>query len=72
MINNVGRHVVLVLDEVQYLRYSIIGLRPLLAYAYDHLRNMTMVLTGSEVGLLHDFLGLMTHHRSFMVGITTQ
>ncbi|WP_252901335.1 AAA family ATPase [Vulcanisaeta sp. JCM 14467] len=46
------------LDEAQYLRYSTIGLRPLLAYTYDHLRNITMVLTGSEVGLLHDFLGL--------------
>ncbi|GAB6943598.1 AAA family ATPase [Vulcanisaeta sp. JCM 14467] len=57
-INNVGKHVILVLDEAQYLRYSTIGLRPLLAYTYDHLRNITMVLTGSEVGLLHDFLGL--------------
>ncbi|WP_243670322.1 ATP-binding protein [Vulcanisaeta sp. JCM 16161] len=57
-INNAGRRVVLVLDEAQYLRYSTIGLRPLLAYAYDHLRNITLVLTGSEVGLLNDFLGL--------------
>lgn len=57
-INDVGRHVVLVFDEAQYLRYSTIGLRPLLAYTYDYLRNVTLVLTGSEVGLLHDFLGL--------------
>ncbi|ADN50247.1 AAA family ATPase [Vulcanisaeta distributa] len=57
-INNAGKHVVLILDEAQYLRYSTIGLRPLLAYVYDHLRNITLVLTGSEVGLLHDFLGI--------------
>lgn len=57
-INNAGKHMVLVFDEAQYLRYSTIGLRPLLAYVYDHLRNITLVLTGSEVGLLHDFLGI--------------
>lgn len=57
-INSAGSHVVLAFDEAQYLRYSTIGLRPLLAYAYDYLRNITFVLTGSEVGHLHDFLGL--------------
>ncbi len=38
-INNAGKHVVLVFDEAQYLRYSTIGLRPLLAYVYDHLEH---------------------------------
>lgn len=49
-------------DEAQYLRYS--GSRggkevlALFAYVYDNLRNVRLVLSGSEVGLLHDFLGL--------------
>ena len=30
----------------------------LFAYAYDNLENLKIVLTGSEVGLLHDFLGI--------------
>ncbi|MCG3109493.1 hypothetical protein L3N51_01785 [Metallosphaera sp. J1] len=47
----------LVFDEAQYLRFSTIGLRSILAYVYDHLKGINLVLTGSEVGLLHDFLG---------------
>ncbi|ABW02750.1 AAA family ATPase [Caldivirga maquilingensis] len=57
-LNSLGRRIVLVFDEAQYLRYSTIGLRSILAYTYDHLSNITLVLTGSEVGLLHDFLGM--------------
>jgi len=51
-----GERAVLVLDEAQYLRYSSINFRGLLAYVYDNLRNTVLVLTGSEVGLLLDFL----------------
>ncbi|MGC8570428.1 MAG: AAA family ATPase [Caldivirga sp.] len=57
-LNDVGKRIIIVFDEAQYLRYSTSGLRPLLAYIYDNLRNITLVLTGSEVGLLHDFLGI--------------
>jgi len=50
------------IDEAQYLRfYGSRGGREflaLLAYAYDNLENLRFILTGSEVGLLHDFLGL--------------
>jgi AAA+ ATPase superfamily predicted ATPase len=50
------------IDEAQYLRfYGARGGREflaLLAYAYDNLENIRFVLTGSEVGLLHDFLAL--------------
>ncbi|WP_243676038.1 ATP-binding protein [Vulcanisaeta distributa] len=67
-VNSAGRRVVLVFDEAQYLRYSTTGLRPLLAYAYDYLRNITLVLTGSEVGLLHDFLGGLDDPSSELYG----
>ena len=30
----------------------------LFAHAYDSLPNQRIILTGSEVGLLHDFLGI--------------
>ncbi|MCH1772160.1 MULTISPECIES: ATP-binding protein [Metallosphaera] len=48
----------IVFDEAQYLRFSTVGLRPLLAHVYDHMKGINLVLTGSEVGLLHDFLGV--------------
>jgi len=50
------KKVVVVFDEAQYLRYSKINFRSLLAYVYDNLSCVTVVLTGSEVGLLHDLL----------------
>jgi AAA+ ATPase superfamily predicted ATPase len=56
-LNKLGK-VVIVFDEAQYLRYSTIGLRPILAHCYDYMRGITLVFTGSEVGLLHDFLGI--------------
>ncbi|WP_056934733.1 AAA family ATPase [Thermococcus barophilus] len=53
--------IVLAFDEAQYLRfYGTKGGREflaLVAYAYDNLPNIHFVLTGSEIGLLHDFLG---------------
>ena len=59
-LNDLGA--VIGIDEAQYLRfYGSRGGREflaLLAYAYDNLENLRFILTGSEVGLLHDFLGL--------------
>ncbi len=56
-----GRFII-AFDEAQYLRfYGSRGGRELLAlfaHAYDSLPNLRIVLTGSEVGLLHDFLGI--------------
>ncbi len=50
--------VVLAFDEVQYLRGPIgKELAEVLAHLYDHSR-LRMVVTGSEVGLLYDFLGI--------------
>ncbi len=53
---NVNRRAIVVLDEARYLRYSRINFRSLLAYICDNLSNITIILTGSEVGLLHDLL----------------
>ncbi|ALM76430.1 AAA family ATPase [Thermococcus barophilus] len=53
---------ILAFDEAQYLRfYGSRGGKDLLAlfaYAYDNLPSLKIVLTGSEVGLLHDFLDI--------------
>ena len=58
-LNGVG--VVIAFDEAQYLRYY--GARggkeflAMIAHAYDNLEKVKFVFSGSEVGLLHDFLG---------------
>jgi hypothetical protein len=56
------KNIILYIDEAQYLKYygSRGGkdLLTLLAFIYDNLRNTKMVITGSEIGLLHDFLKL--------------
>ena len=49
---------ILVLDEVQTLRPPLLTqLKNTIAYAYDHLENITIILSGSEIGLLQDFIG---------------
>ncbi|WP_456423830.1 AAA family ATPase [Thermococcus sp.] len=65
LLNGLGEkfgRVVLAFDEAQYLRfYGPRGGKDLLAgiaYAYDSLPNIGFVFTGSEVGLLHDFVGI--------------
>ncbi len=55
-----GRHgmrFALAFDEAQYLRYGG-GVRydALLAWCVDNLRNITVIVTGSEVGVLREFL----------------
>ena len=59
-INDGQEQVVIAIDEAQKLSKMIGRGRPdfrsLIAYAYDNLPNMKFVLTGSEVGLLEDFL----------------
>ncbi len=64
-LNEIGEKtggLVIAFDEAQYLRfYGSRGgkeLLALLAHAYDSLPNLRIILTGSEVGLLHDFLGI--------------
>ncbi|OAA31954.1 hypothetical protein AT15_03780 [Kosmotoga arenicorallina S304] len=56
-----GKRFVLAFDEAQNLRFYRKGGKDLLnlfAYIYDNLKNFVIVLTGSEIGLLHDFLGI--------------
>lgn len=50
---------VIAFDEAQYLRFSgITRYDKIFAWAIDNLENLTIVLTGSEVGVLRDFLKL--------------
>ncbi|NPA97245.1 MAG: ATP-binding protein [Crenarchaeota archaeon] len=53
-----GTRFVLVLDEAQYARFSNARYDGLIAWAVDNLDRVTIVLTGSEVGVLRDFLRL--------------
>ncbi|MEJ5229641.1 MAG: ATP-binding protein [Pseudothermotoga sp.] len=57
-----NKHFVIFFDEAQYLRYygSKGGndLLALLACTYDHLESVRILITGSEIGALHDFLKL--------------
>jgi len=49
--------VIIAFDEAQYLRFGgATRYDGILAYAVDNLENLSFVLTGSEVGLLFDFL----------------
>ncbi len=47
---------ILVFDEAQYMRFSNIRYDGVLAWAYDNLSNVTFIVTGSEVGVLRNFL----------------
>ncbi len=65
LLNALSRHLdvfVLSIDEAQVLRmlkgFGKVDMVQVLAYVYDNLGNVKVILTGSEVGLLHDFLGL--------------
>ncbi len=50
---------VVILDEVQHLRQPLMSeVREMIAYAYDNLDNVTLILTGSEIGMLRRFLRL--------------
>ena len=45
------------IDEAQYLRYGK-RVDHLLAHCIDRFAHISFILTGSEVGILHDFLGI--------------
>jgi len=54
-----GTNFVVAFDEAQLLsRVVLVNFPMLLAHAYDYLKNLTFVLTGSEVGLLYEFLDI--------------
>lgn len=49
---------IIAFDEAQELRkVAGVDVAKLLAYCYDHCRNITIILTGSAIGLLYEFLG---------------
>jgi AAA+ ATPase superfamily predicted ATPase len=48
--------VALALDELQELQPINVDFAKLIAYAYDHLANVVVILSGSQVGLLYDML----------------
>ena len=54
------RHrIVIALDEAQeFRRLAGFDLVKLLAYIYDHVRSVQVVITGSQMGFLHEFLGI--------------
>ncbi len=53
---------ILVFDEAQYLRYSNYDYTALLASLNDGYENITVILTGSEVQILEEFLGFNDRH----------
>ena len=57
-----GEKALIVIDEAQLLRYlrgyGKPDIRQTIAYAYDNLRNVCFILSGSEIGLLTDFIGI--------------
>lgn len=59
-LNNWAEHnnskVILAFDEAQELRDLPFKLVSLFAHIYDYLDNLIIILTGSQVGLLYDFL----------------
>ncbi len=55
------RQLIIAFDEAQNLRFYGVGGKSMLnlfAHIFDHLNNIKVIITGSEVGLLHDFLKL--------------
>ncbi|WP_338602429.1 ATP-binding protein [Sulfolobus tengchongensis] len=53
------KRVIIAIDEAQRLRGPLSKeIRDAIAHAYDYDRNLTFILTGSEIGLLYDFLGI--------------
>lgn len=57
MLDELGEEVILVIDEAQELRrLARYRADHILAYIYDNLRNVKLVLSGSQVGLLYRLL----------------
>ncbi len=57
-----GETIIVAVDEAQLLRYLKGGkgrmdFTKIISYCYDNLRNLRFIVTGSEVGVLKDFLG---------------
>ena len=53
----IGEKLILAFDEAHYFRFSVIRLQELIASSLDRHEYLYFILTGSEVGLLEEFLG---------------
>jgi len=51
-----GLKIALAIDEAQELKVLPINFPAMLAYIYDNLKNIVVIVTGSQVGLLYDLL----------------
>ncbi len=49
---------ILAIDEAQYLKYSGKRYSNIMAWAYDNLKNVHIIITGSEIGILEDFIDI--------------
>ncbi|MEM2725377.1 MAG: ATP-binding protein, partial [Candidatus Nezhaarchaeales archaeon] len=60
-----GSSFFVIIDEAQELRflrgYGKLDFRNIIAYSYDNLRRVKFLLSGSEMGVLHEFLGFSDH-----------
>jgi len=61
-IESSGEKTVIVFDEAQYLRYSNYDYTALFASLNDNYENITLILTGSEIQILEEFLGFNDKH----------
>ncbi len=57
-LNESNELLILAFDEVQYLRFANDDFTKILAWIYDTLKNVVLILTGSQVGVLEKFLRL--------------
>jgi len=53
-----GQRIIIAFDEFQEFRPLPVKLTHMLAYVYDNLPNIVIVVTGSQIGLLYDMLSL--------------
>jgi len=58
LLNQAGSPVIVAFDEAQYLRFSNEDLTRFFAWVLDALQNVVLVFTGSQVGVLENFLRL--------------
>ena len=49
---------ILAIDEAQYLKFSGKRYNNVLALAYDNLKNIHIIINGSEIGILEDFIDI--------------
>ncbi|GAB6136672.1 AAA family ATPase [Thermococcus prieurii] len=58
LLNGVENPVIVAFDEAQYLRFSNEDMTRFFAWVLDALQNIVLVFTGSQVGVLENFLKL--------------